>query len=323
MKKLIYIIGLSLVLTGCTYETGEYEENYNSFPEDINYEGYSSSEGGYLNEDMKLVIKDINALTEKYKDKDNIDEMGADSLYINIYEDSIGWIDDIAFNNYDMRNSDYFNELIEVLDRSIAEGLSDYVSQVRGQELEDKGLITRKIGRTVVYAEDRGDEGANYIQVKINLLDIKDQYYREVFESISDGKYIVGKVLMGHELNLIDFANISSDESMYPYDNLNIRYNMFFKDKDFKKVNILIQGENNEEMPYDDVGVFINLLNNLDIKEQDEKDILVNEYKNALKDKDKTKDMSFDNYNLLIKSGKGDTYTGNDRKLVYFSLQAK
>lgn len=128
---------------------------------------------------------------------------------------------------------------------------------------------------------------------------------------------------MGHELNLIDFANISSDESMYPYDNLNIRYNMFFKDKDFKKVNILIQGENNEEMPYDDVGVFINLLNNLDIKEQDEKDILVNEYKNALKDKDKTKDMSFDNYNLLIKSGKGDTYTGNDRKLVYFSLQAK
>lgn len=163
MKKLIYIIGLSLVLTGCTYETGEYEENYNSFPEDINYEGYSSSEGGYLNEDMKLVIKDINALTEKYKDKDNIDEMGADSLYINIYEDSIGWIDDIAFNNYDMRNSDYFNELIEVLDRSIAEGLSDYVSQVRGQELEDKGLITRKIGRTVVYAEDRGDEGANYI----------------------------------------------------------------------------------------------------------------------------------------------------------------
>lgn len=193
MKKLIYIIGLSLVLTGCTYETGEYEENYNSFPEDINYEGYRSSEGGYLNEDMKLVIKDINALTEKYKDKDNIDEMGADSLYINIYEDSIGWIDDIAFNNYDMRNSDYFNELIEVLDRSIAEGLSDYVSQVRGQELEDKGLITRKIGRTVVYAEDRGDEGANYIQVKINLLDIKDQYYREVFESISDGKYIVGR----------------------------------------------------------------------------------------------------------------------------------
>ena len=317
MKKFIYIIGISLLLTGFSYETFDTVE-YDGGIDDVDYIEYSR-EGLYLNEDMKAVVEDINALREKYKDE--FDDTGFDSFYITIYKDNIQGMDDVSFNNYDIRNSEYFNDLVEVLDSSIASGLKDYVSEVKSKRLEADGMTVEKIGRTAVYAEDRGD--SNYIDIKINLLDIRDDYYSQIFKTISDDKYILGKVVMGEDLNLIDFGNISGSHYMYPYDNLSIRYNMFFKDKDFKKINILIQGKNGEEPEYDDVGVFINLLNNLDIKKQDEKDTLISEYKNALKGKSKNKEMSFDNYNLLIKSGKGDTYTGNDRKLVYFSLQAK
>lgn len=321
MKRWIYMVGVSLLLTGCSTESVEIEDNNVATIEDTASIEYTSEEGMYLNDDMKEVILDINALREKYKDA--IDDRGPDSLYINIYEDSVNWIKDIEFDNNQIHNVNYFNDLIEVLDKSIASGLKDYISQMKNKALEYDDIITKKIGRTVVYTENRDRSGGNYISIKMNLLDIKDDYYRDIFNNISDDKYILDKLVMGKDLNLIDFVNINNIDHRYNYSNLSIRYNMFFKDKDFTKVNILVQGEKGKDLEYDDIGVFIKLINRLNINKQEEKDQLVDEYKNILKEQSTSKKISLDNYDLLIKSGKGDTYTGNNGKLVYFSIQAK
>lgn len=334
MKKLIYIMGISLFLTGCSSESVVVEETYPTTSEDnISSENdigeeidtNNSQEGMYVNNDMKEAIKEINALQEKYADlvDDNSDDRGPNTLYINMYDDNIQWAQDIRFNNQEIYNKDYFDDLIQILDKSIAKGLKDYVEDLKNKPLEYDHAISKKIGRSIVYTESRGQDVGNYIYIKINLLDISDDYYRDIFDSIADDKYILGKVVVGEDLTLLDFANMNGEDDMYQYDNLNIRYNMFFKDKDFKKINILLKGKNGEEIQYDDVGVFINLLNTLDINEQKEKDALINEYKNVLKDKSNSKKVSFDNYDLLIKSGKGNLYSENDTKLVYFSIQAK
>ena len=334
MRKLIYIMGISLFLTGCSYQNVDIGETNPTTSEDnISSESdigegiYSnnSQEGMYVNNEMKEVVKEINALQEKYGDlvDDNSDDRGARTLYINVYDDDIQWAEEISFNNQQIYNKDYFDDLIQILDGSIAKGLKDYIEDIKNKPLEYDHAISKKIGRTLVYTESQGQDVENYISIQINLLDISDDYYKDIFDSIADDKYILAKVVVGEDLTLLDFANMNGRDDMYQYDKLSIRYNMFFKDRDFKKINILLQGKNGEEVEYDDVGVFINLLNTLDINEQKEKDALINEYKNVMKDKSTSKKVSFDNYDLLIKSGKGNIYSGNDTKLVYFSIQAK
>lgn len=70
----------------------------------------------------------------------------------------------------------------------------------------------------------------------------------------------------------------------------------------------------------DDIDVFINLMDTLDLKEE-EKDSLLSDYKDIFLEKPSKREKSFDKYNLLINSSKRNSYLDNDRKLVYFSIE--
>lgn len=75
-------------------------------------------------------------------------------------------------------------------------------------------------------------------------------------------------------------------------------------------------------MDYHDIGVFINLINTMDLKES-EKNLLVEEYKNVFKEKSKLKNIDLDNYKLFIHYSKGNYYEEVDNRLVFFSLEKK
>lgn len=319
MKKWICILGISLILTGCSKSAVELEENPNTIVvEKINSMGYSQEKAMYINDDMKKVIEDINNVRGKYKD--GIDEEGHDSFYIDIYEDDYQGIRDIGFDNKSIHSYEYFTDLVEILDEGLAKGLKSYIKEMEDKQLQADEIILEKIGRTMVWTENRrGDEG-NYISIKVNFLDVGDEYYRELFNKVSQDKYVLENVIIGEKLNLIDFANSNKDYRPYDSDYFNIGYNMFLEDKVIRKVNILIQGKNDGKIKDDDMDVFTNLLDTLELNKED-KDLLLNEYKNIFENKANNKKISLDNYNVFINATKGNGYSSEDKKLIYFSIE--
>ena len=322
MKKWILILGASLILTGCSRFTDRVavveDKGFIKYAGEVGFVGYSKPKDLYINEDMKNLILEINNLREKYKD--GIDDRGYDSVYIDIYGYDDGKVEDIVFSNESIYSDEYFYDLVEVLDRNAAEGLMDYIIDMKDKELNYNEPIVKKIGRAVVNVENRIGNLENYISLKINVMDIEDEYYRQIFDGIADDKYILDDVIIGEELNLIDFINLSNSYFAYDPNSVNIRYNMLLRDKDIEKVNILIQGVNLLELKDDDMDVFINLLNSLDLSGKD-KDLLVGECKTIFEKKPNNKKISLDNYNILINSRKENIHREEVSNLTYFSIE--
>ena len=326
MKKWMFLLGVSLMLTGCsttvtvsdTQAVVLANDSNLGIRNDINI-GFAQVEGLYINDDMKNLIGDINNLNDKYK-KD-IDERDFDSLYIDVHSDSER-LRNINFNNNYIYGPEHFKEIVQILDKNVAEGLEDHVMEMKNKDLKIDETTVNKIGKTIVYVQNRGRDGDNYINISLNFLDVKDEHYRDVFNQIANGKYILNNLIMGGELNLMEFVSPNNSYFSSGDFNVDIRYNMFLQDKDIEKVNILIQKKNDPKFKDEDMEVFINLLNSMELNEG-EKDLLVEEYKGLLDEKLKNKKIDLANYKLLIKGSKGSSYSGRGKSLVCFSIERK
>lgn len=313
MRKLIYILGISLILTGCSGAM-KLKDSGTIVPKKVNSIIDANEKVFYIDDSLKEVITEINGLREKYKD--SLDQNESDSLYIDIYGNH-----NVVFHvgNEMFLNNQYFNDLVEILDKSLATGLKDHIKEMEDKEIPDNKVVLRKMGRVAVYAESREGE-ENFIYVKINFSDLADKDYRELLNKVSADKYLLDNMIMGDKLNMIDFVNLKNSYSLSYDDDLSIRYNMYLKDKDIEKVNILLQGRKGLELEQEDIDVFINLINTLELKEED-KDLLLNDYKAIFQAKPSNKKISLDNYNVIINATKGNVYLRNDRKMVYFSIE--
>lgn len=322
MKKLIFtLISLSL-LTGCTrsVEVSNPEDTI-VIEEEVGSLEYTREEDMYVKDEIKLVISDINDLREKYKDE--VDDIDLDTVYIVAYGGDIETIQNFVIDKNDLPNKNYFDDLVDILDNSISVGLKDHLDDMEDEYLEPDELDIKKIGRTVVFTENRGEYEDNHIYIVVNFLDIKDEYYDDIFHSISADKYILDNVIYGKDLNLVSFVNPNNSFFMYNSDNfLKIRYNMFFEEKEMVKVNILLQGENGLDLEYDDLGVFINLLNKMDLS-GDEKDLLIEEYNNVFKEQGKRKNIDLDKYKAFVDYSKGSNSEEINNRLVFFSIEKK
>lgn len=319
MKKLICILGATLLLSGCSTNSAKIGFIDTSIEKQSNEIKDNIQKSVYIKEDVKKVIEEINALNEEYKDR--MDMRGYGPVYINIYEeeDRQKRVKTFEFNNRYIFEKEYFDNIVEILDKSLAKGLKEYVKEMENKKIQMNDPVIKKIGRTIVSSENRG-ETDNYIYIQVKLSDIKDEDYRNIFNKISKDRYVLNNVILGEKQNLIDFGNLRSAFNIYGKNNLTIRYNMFFEDKDIEKVNILLQGNNGMDLKEEDIDVFINLLNTLELGGND-KDILIKEYKNILKNKGNTKKIDIDGYDVFIKYNKGKIYGGNDRELIYFSVE--
>lgn len=320
MKKLIFALVSLTLLTGCSTNVRMMDNGSVITANELRAITERKEQDMYTTDEVKDAISDINALREEYKD--DIDGRGFDSLYIDTYGGDSRRIKNVQFNNKDIYNDEYFDGLIDILDKSLARGIEDYLEDIKNKALEPEDILIEKIGRALVYTENRGENEDNYISIKLDLLDIKNEYLRELFKDISDGKYILDDIMRGEELNLLTFVNPNHAHNIYDYDALSIRYNMFLADNEIEKVNILLHGENGIDLGYDDIGVFINLINNLDLN-KDEKDTLVEEYKHAFKEKSNSKNLTLKNYNLYVNYNKGDNAIGKEGKLIFFSIDSK
>lgn len=311
MKKGIFISIISLTLI-ISFVFGNIHKSTATVIETRDSSKYQ--EDFYIDKDIKEVISEINNLRDKYKD--NIEEDRFDSLYIDVYEKHYEILKNIEFNNRNFRfQKQYFNDLVEILDRSIALGLKDFVEE---NKKASNDYIIKKIGRTVVFVEGRGDS-ENYISIKLNLLDIKNEKYDEIFSKVSDDKYILDNIVVGGQLNLIDFVNANRNCNYYDSRDIKIRYNMFFEGENLEKINILLEGKKGMKLKEEDIEVFINLLNILDLNAE-EKGQLIEEYKNIF-EKKSNKKISLENYNLNIDCKKGNISSSNSRELRYFSIE--
>lgn len=308
------------MLTGCSTSVSVSDVAISSaaLGSDMNL-GYTQEKGLYINDEMKKVILEINKLNDEYLVNDN--EWRYDYLYIDI-DHNLERIKDSTIGNKRDYQDGYFDELIKILDKGLAEGLEEYILEMEDKNLESDEVIIEKIGRTVVYVQNRGRNEENDINIKINFLDVENEYYKDVFDRVSNGKYILDNLVMGEKLNLMEFVNLNNSHYRYDYTNVDIRYNMFFQEQDIVKVNILIQRNKLSEIKDEDMEVFMNLLNSLELKEG-EKDLLVKEYKNLFDEKLSNKKINLDNYKLTIKANKGRLYSGKDkdRELIYFSIE--
>ena len=320
MKRWIFLLGASLMLTGCSTSVSVSDVGVSSLSlgSGMNL-GYAQEKGLYINDDMKKVISEINKLNDEYSVDDNRDFRYA-YLYIDM-DHNLESIRDITIGNQRNYQEGYFDELIKILDQGLAEGLEEYILEMTDKNLEIDESIIEKIGRTVVYVQNQGGE-ENHINIKINFLDLEDEYYKDVFDRVSNGKYILDNLVMGEKLNLMELINFNNSHYGYYYTNVDIRYNMFLQDKDIEKVNILIQKKNDPKFKDEDMEVFINLLNSMELNEG-EKDLLVEEYKGLLEEKLKNKKIDLANYRLLIKGSKGSSYSGRGKSLVCFSIERK
>lgn len=315
MRKYICTLGLVLILTGCFTSAGLTDI---IDLEDLNNLEATKEKRVYIRDDVKQVIEEINSIREKY------DDGSGRYVYINIYEDNKDRVEEVEFNNRYIPIDEHFNELVQVLDKDLAKGLKAYVDEIKVKELKIDEPIVKKIGGAVVYSENRWEDEDNYISITMKFSEIEDEHYGAIFNNISDGKYILDNIILGEKLNLIDIGNpniVYDRRGPNISDTSIIRYNIFFQDKDIEKVNILIQGKKGSKFKDEDIDVFINLLNNLELKGKD-KDLLIDEYKNIFENKSNKK-ISLSNYNVLIKSNKGNTYGGRDRQLIYFSIERK
>ncbi|MBU5427040.1 membrane lipoprotein lipid attachment site-containing protein [Tissierella pigra] len=326
MRKVIFILGALLILTGCSSTMNIEEQTvlveelgyikYNKKNE-IHLE-YALEDQMYINDDMKKVIMDISSLKEKYKD--GIDERNSISPYLEVYKTSVSKFKNVVFNNNDKLLDEYFADIVEILDKSIAEGLKDYVSDMKYKKLQPDEIISEKIGRTLVYTENRSRGAGNSIAIKVNFLDIKNDYHRELCNEIFHDKYFLDNAIMGEEFSLIEFVD---SEGYYHYsqpDSTRTRYSMFLKDKEMEKINILIRGEREADLESDDIYVFTNLINTLELRE-DEKELLLNEYKNIFNKKLNKKKITLDNYKVFINFTKGNLYGEGSENLIYFSIE--
>lgn len=316
MRKLIYVLGLLLVLTGCSTSISTDDKGV-VVPEEVEAIIDRDENAMYVDDDFKKVIIEINSLREKYKSSN--DENDSNLLYIDIYNTNNVTVN---FDNQMFGSKEYFDDLIEILDKSIAKGLKDHIKEVKDKEIGDNKVVLRKIGRVAIYAENAQEymeDKENFIFIKINFSDLKDEYYSKLLDKVSADKYLLENMIIGDKLNMIDFVNIDNNY-LSSDDYLSIRYNMYLKDKEIKKVNILMQGKNSLELEPEDIDVFVNLLNTLELKEED-KELLLNDYKDIFLTKSNNKKITLDSYKISINSNKGNTYSGADRKLVYFSIE--
>lgn len=326
MKKLILIVFSCLILTSCS-STVKLRKNAVIDLEEISSVAYIQEKSTYINDNMKKTIDEINNLKEKYEESLELDD-DFSPIYIDIYE-----IDDmessnhrsmenniIISNNRRYYNLDYFNDIVEILDKQEAVGLKDYVEEAYNMKLEPNEIIIKKIGRTVVHVENRIGNEEYYIAINMNIRDIRDEEYRKVFHKISDDKYIFSNIFIGENLNLISFVNDELLMNNYNSKFAKIRYEVLLKDKDINKVNILVSRNREEKLKEEDIEVFNNLLDILKLRE-DSKEELIKKYENIFKEKISREKLKLDGYNIYINGNKGNKSIETKVENIYISIK--
>lgn len=335
MKKIIVLLIItSLITTSCVVGSNSTAYlNDSVYIEDTESTELVRNKNTYVTDEMKETVEKINSLADKYKDE--IDRGDFGPIYVDIYvEDNIeGSIQDIfSIDNANYNYSkEYFNDVVEILDENISIGLKSFVQEASEMKLDLDEQIIEKIGRTVVHVERDSGRDRNYIGIRTRLTDAKDEEYRDLFKKISKDNYILDNIYtegrreesienrLSHDL--ISFVNPEILINSHIQESIKVRYDLLLLDKEINKVNVLLFRKDSEKLKKEDMEVFSNLLDFLNIK--DDKGELLELYENIFREKDDKITIDTEDYNISIIKNKGNNYIGERKENAYISIERK
>ena len=324
MKKLLFLLVSTILLTGCTAQNGVVNSKD---LEDIKYENIKPLLERQKN--IAIIPEDVRGFLNKLDQvkKENLDQedtMGYLSIGIERFaEDQPLFMYETALNDYANENEKtQFYKLIDVLDQTIAEGILEFLRENEPKDLTEEN-ISEKIGRVWVQIskpvhDDNylNSEGINVKDLKndiiiwIKVRDIKDEKYKKLVSILTEEDLILNDIKIGEHRDSITLENIEFKNRYGTRKAIAISYNLFIKDGTIEKVRTSIVSPKDSKIMDSDLDSLKKIASVLEFETSDIKSL--EKIETMIKEnKQKSGNTQSDKFSFNYKALKSNNYRDN------------
>lgn len=324
MKKLLFLLVSTILLTGCTAQNGVVNSKD---LEDIKYENIKPLLERQKN--IAIIPEDVRGFLNKLDQvkKENLDQedtMGYLSIGIERFaEDQPLFMYETALNDYANENEKtQFYKLIDVLDQTIAEGILEFLRENEPKDLTEEN-ISEKIGRVWVQIskpvhDDNylNSEGINVKDLKndiiiwIKVRDIKDEKYKKLVSILTEEDLILNDIKIGEHRDSITLENIEFKNRYGTRKATAISYNLFIKDGTIEKVRTSIVSPKDSKIMDSDLDSLKKIASVLEFETSDIKSL--EKIETMIKEnKQKSGNTQSDKFSFNYKALKTNNYRDN------------
>lgn len=324
MKKLLFLLVSTILLTGCTAQNGVVNSKD---LEDIKYENIKPLLERQKN--IAIIPEDVRGFLNKLDQvkKENLDQedtMGYLSIGIERFaEDQPLFMYETALNDYANENEKtQFYKLIDVLDQTIAEGILEFLRENEPKDLTEEN-ISEKIGRVWVQIskpvhDDNylNSEGINVKDLKndiiiwIKVRDIKDEKYKKLVSILTEEDLILNDIKIGEHRDSITLENIEFKNRYGTRKATAISYNLFIKDGTIEKVRTSIVSPKDSKIMDSDLASLKKIASVLEFETSDIKSL--EKIETMIKEnKQKSGNTQSDKFSFNYKALKTNNYRDN------------
>ena len=324
MKKLLFLLVSTILLTGCTAQNGVVNSKD---LEDIKYENIKPLLERQKN--IAIIPEDVRGFLNKLDQvkKENLDQedtMGYLSIGIERFaEDQPLFMYETALNDYANENEKtQFYKLIDVLDQTIAEGILEFLRENEPKDLTEEN-ISEKIGRVWVQIskpvhDDNylNSEGINVKDLKndiiiwIKVRDIKDEKYKKLVSILTEEDLILNDIKIGEHRDSITLENIEFKNRYGTRKATAISYNLFIKDGTIEKVRTSIVSPKDSKIMDSDLDSLKKIASVLEFETSDIKSL--EKIETMIKEnKQKSGNTQSDKFSFNYKALKSNNYRDN------------
>ena len=324
MKKLLFLLVSTILLTGCTAQNGVVNSKD---LEDIKYENIKpllerQKDTAIIPEDVRGFLNKLDQVKKENLDQE--DTMGYLSIGIERFaEDQPLFMYETALNDYANENEKtQFYKLIDVLDQTIAEGILEFLRENEPKDLTEEN-ISEKIGRVWVQIskpvhDDNylNSEGINVKDLKndiiiwIKVRDIKDEKYKKLVSILTEEDLILNDIKIGEHRDSITLENIEFKNRYGTRKATAISYNLFIKDGTIEKVRTSIVSPKDSKIMDSDLDSLKKIASVLEFETSDIKSL--EKIETMIKEnKQKSGNTQSDKFSFNYKALKTNNYRDN------------
>lgn len=324
MKKLLFLLVSTILLTGCTAQNGVVNSKD---LEDIKYENIKpllerQKDTAIIPEDVRGFLNKLDQVKKENLDQE--DTMGYLSIGIERFaEDQPLFMYETALNDYANENEKtQFYKLIDVLDQTIAEGILEFLRENEPKDLTEEN-ISEKIGRVWVQIskpvhDDNylNSEGINVKDLKndiiiwIKVRDIKDEKYKKLVSILTEEDLILNDIKIGEHRDSITLENIEFKNRYGTRKATAISYNLFIKDGTIEKVRTSIVSPKDSKIMDSDLASLKKIASVLEFETSDIKSL--EKIETMIKEnKKKSGNTQSDKFSFNYKALKTNNYRDN------------
>ncbi len=324
MKKLLFLLVSTILLTGCTAQNGVVNSKD---LEDIKYENIKpllerQKDTAIIPEDVRGFLNKLDQVKKENLDQE--DTMGYLSIGIERFaEDQPLFMYETALNDYANENEKtQFYKLIDVLDQTIAEGILEFLRENEPKDLTEEN-ISEKIGRVWVQIskpvhDDNylNSEGINVKDLKndiiiwIKVRDIKDEKYKKLVSILTEEDLILNDIKIGEHRDSITLENIEFKNRYGTRKATAISYNLFIKDGTIEKVRTSIVSPKDSKIMDSDLASLKKIASVLEFETSDIKSL--EKIETMIKEnKQKSGNTQSDKFSFNYKALKTNNYRDN------------